>query len=358
MRDCTYTLRQRIYALDIIKFLAAVLIVFHHYQYIRNFTFSNGINFYGGKIYVGFLVELFFMISGILCEERIKQSSRLSINIFLKDKIFRIYPMAMASISFYAIVSYFYRIFFFFFYRGESIGIWKLLTSEFLVFSAGAVNLNESGINNPTWYLSVLMICYVVYGIILKIAQRTEIQSAYFCIAMLFGGVGILDYSINLPFANEEAARGYVSFFGGVILFRINEKYSEKIKKKIKFFRVGLMISLVLLFGFSRGSLIDNQRYILIFVIYPLLLTWIMNSETLNGLLQNQIVENLGALSYEMYLWHVPVMLALSVVFSLAGIHIQYNAITMVVFTIGIIFLSIPLCNIEKRITYGLRQLM
>lgn len=51
--------------LDLIKAVSITLIVFHHYQQSFSSTF-NGVNFYGGSFYFGFIVELFFMISGFV----------------------------------------------------------------------------------------------------------------------------------------------------------------------------------------------------------------------------------------------------------------------------------------------------
>lgn len=55
----------KIQGFDYIKIIAASLLVFHHYQQVFECKFA-GINFYGGHIEFGFLVELFFTISGYL----------------------------------------------------------------------------------------------------------------------------------------------------------------------------------------------------------------------------------------------------------------------------------------------------
>ena len=54
-----------IWLFDIIKPVAATLIVFHHYQQVFKCVFP-GINFYDGFFNFGYFVELFFMISGFL----------------------------------------------------------------------------------------------------------------------------------------------------------------------------------------------------------------------------------------------------------------------------------------------------
>ena len=58
-------LNERNYALDFFKIIATILIVWHHYQQSLEIKF-NRINFYYGKFYFGYLVELFFAISGFL----------------------------------------------------------------------------------------------------------------------------------------------------------------------------------------------------------------------------------------------------------------------------------------------------
>jgi len=46
------------------KKVATVLIAFHHYQQVTGAYFDGMINFCGGKFYFGYVVELFFIISG------------------------------------------------------------------------------------------------------------------------------------------------------------------------------------------------------------------------------------------------------------------------------------------------------
>lgn len=48
--------------LDLLKIVSAIIIIFHHYQQHYPLVFSH-FNFYGG-INFGYVVELFFMISG------------------------------------------------------------------------------------------------------------------------------------------------------------------------------------------------------------------------------------------------------------------------------------------------------
>ena len=51
-------------SLDLLKFLATCCIVMHHFQQITGAFFEGHLNFYSGNFYWGYLVELFFLVSG------------------------------------------------------------------------------------------------------------------------------------------------------------------------------------------------------------------------------------------------------------------------------------------------------
>ena len=56
--------QNREYSLDVLKSISTITIIFHHYQQLTGVYFENGINFWGGCFYWGYIVELFFILSG------------------------------------------------------------------------------------------------------------------------------------------------------------------------------------------------------------------------------------------------------------------------------------------------------
>lgn len=62
----------REYSLDFLKVVATIIIVFHHYQQGFGVAFSK-FNFAGGKFYFGYIVELFFVLSGYFTYKYIKK---------------------------------------------------------------------------------------------------------------------------------------------------------------------------------------------------------------------------------------------------------------------------------------------
>lgn len=59
-----YKKEERFYSLDVIKLIATICIIFHHYQQVTGAFFEERLNFYGGRFAFGWIVELFFVLSG------------------------------------------------------------------------------------------------------------------------------------------------------------------------------------------------------------------------------------------------------------------------------------------------------
>ena len=57
-------MKKRDYSLDLLRIFATTIIIFHHYQQGSGAVYKY-INFWGGGFYFGYLVELFFILSGI-----------------------------------------------------------------------------------------------------------------------------------------------------------------------------------------------------------------------------------------------------------------------------------------------------
>lgn len=95
-------MQKRDYSLDFIKIIATIIIVFHHYQQVTGVIFDRGINFYNGIFYFGYVVELFFIISGYLMFDYIEKIySGLDFKNFFTKRFIRIFPMMVNAAIFY-----------------------------------------------------------------------------------------------------------------------------------------------------------------------------------------------------------------------------------------------------------------
>lgn len=79
---------------DYLKIICSILIVFHHYQQRFECHFKY-INFFDGAFYFGYLVELFFMISGFLTVYTMRKEK---VYYAFFHKLVRLYPISLISV--------------------------------------------------------------------------------------------------------------------------------------------------------------------------------------------------------------------------------------------------------------------
>lgn len=128
--------KTRFYSLDFLKFILAIVIVFHHFQQVTGTKF-NGINFYGGRIYFGYVVECFFIISGFVTALGLEKKKLVSLKKWMCEKALRIYPMTILSVFVTFGVYVLHRLILGSFPTGVLTGLWQFLNSLTLTFVGG-----------------------------------------------------------------------------------------------------------------------------------------------------------------------------------------------------------------------------
>lgn len=188
------------------------------------------------------------------------------------------------------------------------------------------------GFNNPLWYVCALLICYVWVYVILRICDRLNIHPIYGFIAMCLLGEGALSYKIQLPFLNSVSSRGYSAFFGGMILFYIYNHVPRKIL---------LSISSALIFSVTvcvlHNSWLDDQRRIFTFMLFPSVLIFALSTEKV---FKSKFFSFLGGVSFEMYTWHVSLILLFVCAKKIFGFEQIYTRTEMIIFTAFVILIS------------------
>lgn len=103
-------MERREYSLDVIKIIATILIVFHHYQQVTGAMFSV-INFWDGKFYFGYIVELFFVLSGYFMWRYVDRiNATYSFKCFILKKMQRLLPLVAIGAVVYEILLIIYQI--------------------------------------------------------------------------------------------------------------------------------------------------------------------------------------------------------------------------------------------------------
>ena len=163
---------ERSYPLDFLKILATIIIVFHHFQQTTGITYEGTVNFYYGKFYFGYVVELFFVLSGFFMLRYIKKiQNGLSFQEFYLKRAFRLLPLVACSAIVYEVLLEVYH----FLYRTSwfdvEVTLFGVLTTSLGIQSGWA--FSNPSVNNPVWYISVLLLCYAVFYLLTRFHGKT-----------------------------------------------------------------------------------------------------------------------------------------------------------------------------------------
>lgn len=297
--------------LNFMKFVASIVIVFHHYQLITGASFSV-INFANDDIYTGGnLVELFFVISGFLSFSYIsKIKNGYKFSDFYIRKLRRLLPAVALSTILTTILKLIYKYVLLIIPYGE-ISIWNIFISC-LGIQCGWVNKDQSqGINETLWYVSVLLLCYIVFYVATKISNMMRINCIYVYIFITLFSIGIREFGINLPFINYFTARGYFAFFIGVILaLLINEfqliGYNGVKNASVFIYCLFCLFYSLVHYLYRKKYILDihfftnHLNYIKTLLEYPALII-ISYIEPIKRIANNQVIHKLGQLSFDIY---------------------------------------------------------
>lgn len=298
---------------DILKFMCSLLIVYHHLQMEIGGELKY-VNFSGGAFYFGFLVELYFIISGFLMYQYIKRiQDGLSFKDFFKRRFFRYTPIVTISVISFNIIGY---------TTNSIIGYPQFILSDVFtslitclsIQTGWCFNLDFSGLTNyALWYISVLQLCYILFYVLTYIATKMKINYKYLYFIVIILGICFRSYKLSIPLVNFKLCRGYYSFFFGILFAEFIKKYSFY-NIKLKFASFLIIITGVLLGIYGRDYLGDGGFdghfiYLLTFIFYPSIIYFISSLKKLREYIdKSRFIKNLGDISFTIYVFHVPLI--------------------------------------------------
>ena len=351
--DTKPALANRNGALDFLKFAASVILVLHHYQQVNNVFIDNGVNFYSGHFYWGFLVDLFFIISGfflINSVNRINEGS-LTFKDYYLHRCVRLLPLvSLAGILYFFINNYLFYNVMGGYYISRSTGTELILT--FLGMQVGWANLEGSNLNPPMWYISALLIAFVVIYLLVRLSRSTKISYVFPLAGLILISVVGDFFGLDLPFFQQDARRAYIDVSVGLILALFLKKH------KIRGFHyifVSIMCiagAALYLFSLAHERLL-LERYALSFLFFPAVII-IFNSPAVNKLFSAKIWNILGGASFDTYVLHVLCLLLIKCADRAWGLHLNFEnwwlayLTCLVIFGIGLLSYRFVEPNLKK----------
>lgn len=353
MSDCEKGLKKEYYPiLDITKFVLALIIVFHHYQQciLGDYRFKY-INFWDGEIYGGYACEFFFVISGFVAAINTNITEK-TFGQYIKKKALRIYPMAVLSVVGFVIAQIVHKLLVGEAFGGVTPSIWRALNSVLLTFAGGAVSDIGLGLNNPLWYAGVLMLCYSWLYLLCYIAKKADVHVEILCAGMSILGLAGMQYFIEIPFLNSYSERGYAAFFLGVVLHYF---YKNVNNRNVLCLSSGIILICTVLLGWlDFDTYFDNVWGILTYLIFPTMLfvlLWVGRN------LKSEKWSDLGKISFEIYIWHFPLIVILIAICSYLKSNVLYSNGAMLVLCALVVAFAIAMYYlIEQRLNAVLKK--
>lgn len=362
-------LKERMKALNFLKGISAIIIAyFYHYRNDfainigKNYPYENLQGIFGGikwwSIKGWMLTDLFFVLSGMTFVIAYKNKialGKISFHDFMLNRVKRLFPMMVISTITMTIMEYIYYICSGGVWWLSEANIWNVFIS-IIGMPTGWFNMGCI-INMPIWYISILFQCYIIAYIFVRIINRCKCSNWLWCIPIIF--YLSVEYSAlansNFLLINQFTARGIKAFFIGIVLTVLLEKYEAWIVKNLKPILIGVYSVLLLIYALFKAfgeGIFGNVLYVFVFIIFPCVIFLFLYSNFWNRLACFRGFQFLGKVSFEMYLWNLPIQLATFLLSDFLSYEFPYeNAWFLIAhMIISIIISSIIYYLVEKPI--------
>lgn len=330
---------KHLYLLDILRGVASLAIVVWHYQhffYVAPGELAGDFARASQPLYSVlwpiydngyYAVQLFFVLSGFVFyfnyADRIRSRS-ISMYDFFVFRFARLYPLYFVTLIFVAFVQL---------NADSTLGSFIVYPMNDLrhfllsLFFASDWGMQYGfSFNAPTWSVSVEILLYAVFIIVVRALGRSAIMAIIMALTgcwMAFSGM-------------EHIGWGLYCFFAGGIVFLIYERWRPI---PLLFTATIILILSAIVYGFLPDVLKKALLFGVSFPALVLLLTTIQSFNPSAG----RSIRIIGDITYATYLLHFPIQLSAIWVTRYYGITIDYtDAIWLVLFLSSVILMSIP----------------
>jgi len=313
-------MKNRIGSLESLRGIFCFIIVFGiHYDWI--FTGGYGLRFpfqdilYPIQKYGFYGVEFFFMLSGFGIANSYKKrimNGKVNFKDYIGSRIKKIYPIMLVTLLVTVIGSGVYKCLTGMYFYAKDLSFFSILLSA-LGMSSGWF-YNDVNINLPVWYMSSLMLLYIIYFYVAHASKKNNFKYLTLCALLVVLGWSFLATPVKFAFTFENISRGYLCFFLGCLLKEANDCIQLNAKKVIS--GVSLLISLVLFIltiKFGQEEVLGSLRMTLILFVFPNLILAAINLRPMGKILEWRPLIFLGKISTDLYFWHFPAFMLIRI---------------------------------------------
>ena len=299
--------------LNLVRIIVAIGIAFF-FHYMIIFGYAPGLsvehNLDALLIFAYIGVELFFTISGFVMymsyHSKIK-SGEIGFAQYIGGRVRRIYPMMILSVIFMALAQWGSKLHYGYYsilnYDDGRNTFRAFILSVFGVNSDWVCDHDQYSINGVTWFISIIMICYILFFAIVKLTPERKTENLCYIAIMILGMV-ILRYPLDKPLLYNSCGRGYLDFFLGAILAQvvllIKEKHYQKYASLLGICAIASYFVII-----TYGKIKFYNYYVSFLLNVGILLVTIC-VPIFRKISTNRFIAYAGDLSFDIYLWNLP----------------------------------------------------
>lgn len=291
-------MQSRFTGIDGLRALFCIGLVFYHINEVFHSAFDTLLwptYQFGG--YFGNYI--FFMVSGFLMSFSYKEkviSQTITFSQYISRRVYKWLPM-------YILTNVMMMLYFCFKDISQIFDFKKFLTTA-LILPSGWFS-QDTPYNQPLWFVSVLMICYILYYAVGKLSYCFSAVYLPLCIFLVFWGMVLEVKAWDVPFLYRICGEGYMNFFLGVILAEIvmNPKINKKYALIFNFVSLGLIAIIIFMGGFKMFPV--DARWIVTLICGNLICIAVYEKHIIK-LLSLRFIQRIAQCSLSIYMWHVP----------------------------------------------------
>jgi peptidoglycan/LPS O-acetylase OafA/YrhL len=254
-------------------------------------------------------VDLFFMLSGFVLNYVYVKQRRLEWGDYISARLARICPLYYAGMAAMLAMNYFAA-----FYGHAPSGNLQepIIVRNLMMIQEWPIGGAVTSIDTAAWSISVEMFLYLIAFPVLAILFACRRISSFFLLPILFALLTMDSlisseniFGIDLPYAH--LLRGIVGFAAGFLICELIYERNRAV--------LGRRGELVLTVATVAAFPFVTFHMILPFAFAGLIATTYPEKSWLGQKLSVPVLSYLGAISYSVYIWHLPVIKAATLAF-------------------------------------------
>lgn len=308
-------MKKRFRALDALRGLFALMIVFYHMDkysvVVDNFFVDRALIF----------VDYFFVLSGfvIMHNYHDKLISQDEVKTFTVNRFWRLYPLHLFCILILVLLEFIKYVLFekgILNYPPFTTNTLERLGSQLLLLNSMGLFFGENFVgewNYPSWSISGEFFSYLIFGIVLFMFKKRISLVIYVTLFFIIIYIVLRYNTLNIISTTEYGLlRAMYGFFIGVLVYEIFQKRKIDISKyQAVLLQFGVIFSLLILMYFWGYSKPYSVLFPLVFGVGILAFT--REDTFLTSPLLTKPLQKLGERSYSIYMIHA-IILQISVI--------------------------------------------